>query len=117
MAKVLGIVKIKVEGRLMRSKQGATLQVGGLKATSSVGFKRYGYFNTFEPSQITATFAKTSDLDVIGLKALRSGTLQFEGDDGITYLVPNVDCTEGGQISDNDGGVSFTFEGDPAEVL
>ena len=117
MAAILGIVKIKVDGKLQRSLPGAKLQVGGYDRTSSVGHKRYGAYRTFIPSKLDFSVAKTADLDVRALKDLEGATLIFEGDDGRSYLVPNVDCVSGGEISDGGAGVSFSFEGDPAEDL
>jgi len=117
MAKVLGIVKIKVNGKLMRTVPGAKLRTGGRKHTSVVGHKRYGSFVEFEPSQVSFTIAKTADVNLKEIQDLEAATLIFEGDDGASYLIANADCTSSVEVSDNGGGVAFTFEGDEAEPL
>jgi len=117
MARVLGIVKIHLNGKLQRTVQGAKLRTGGHKHTSVVGHKRYGSFVEFEPSQVSFTIAKTADLDIKGIQYLEGATLVFEGDDGVNYLVANADCTSSVEVSDNGGGVAYTFEGDEAEPI
>jgi hypothetical protein len=117
MARVLGIVKIHLNGKLQRTVSGAKLRTGGHKHTSVVGHKRYGSYVEFEPSQVTFTIAKTGDVNLKEIQDLEATTLVFEGDDGVAYLVNNADCTSSVEISDAGGGVAFTFEGDEAEPL
>lgn len=113
--RVLGIIKVTINGKLLRTLSGAKMRPGGHKHTSVVGHKRYGSYVEFEASQVNFTIAKTSDADIKALQDVESATILVEGDDGVSYLIANAECTNSVEISDKGGGVAYTFEGDEAE--
>lgn len=114
MAKVTGIVKIYLDGELHRSKPDATLNVGGITKTAQVGHRLYGFSEEVTPSEVSFTLSHMADTDLITLRSFE-GTLRFECDTGVTYVISNATVTEPPELSGGGGDVSVTIMGDPAE--
>ena len=115
MAKVTGIVRIKVNGRLLRSKEGAELQTGGKERTAQVGHSVYGYSEKVVASQITCTLAHTADTSIAFLNNIVDATVLFECDSGVTYRVDNAFTTKPVSIKGDGGDLSLEMQGEPAE--
>lgn len=116
--KLLGRVKIVVDGVRYRTKKGARLKVGGTVRTPVTSTDGTVFFTEdIEPSELTFTVLHTVDTDAA---AIHSGstekTVQFIGDNGVSYSVGNGFSTTPPEIGD-EGEVSFTFVGDPAVKL
>lgn len=111
-----GQISIKLDGRLIRSKEGATIQIGGVRRTTSTDDQGRTYYQEkVYPAQVKATLIHTSDTD---LEALRNGVglvISFETDVGPNYMVRNAHFEEPGELSN--GEVQITFGGDPAEAV
>ena len=117
MSQVTGIVQVKVDGTLLRSKEGAKLMLGGRTRTAVSGYKLYGYSEKFEPASVEFTLAHVGGDDLVGISAKVSSTIEFITDTGDTYLIANAFCTKPAELSDGEGDVSFEFQGDPAEIV
>lgn len=112
MPKIYGLARIKMAGQLLRTKPGVTYRIGGLKRTMSVGHSVYGAFDTMVQGQIAFTVAKDAEHDQAFMRDFQ-GDITIEEDTGDAWVLPNA-CQVGDiQATDNDGGVSYTFEGDP----
>lgn len=114
MAKVTGIVKIYLDGELIRSKSGASITFGGYEKTAQKGHKLYGFSEEFVTSEIEFTIAHMADTDVAQLNAFE-GTLIFETDTGKSYTVANATTTSPGKLTGGEGDLEFTMMGEPAE--
>jgi hypothetical protein len=114
MAQQTGRITIKVDGDSLQSKEGASLQVGGIQR-EPVMSDQGGIFHKekFEPSMIQATLIHTTQTDLDTLRALTSATINFEGDDGVVYVVRGAFFTSAGELSN--GEISVSFAGQPAE--
>ncbi len=115
MAQVTGIVKIKINGNLYRSKEDAKLKLGGKEREAVTGFKVYGYTEKVVPSEVDFTIAHTADLDPQSLNAMTSETLEFECDTGPVYIVRNAFCTKALELTGGSGDLAVAFSGDPVD--
>lgn len=117
MAQVTGIVYVKVDGQLLRSNEGASLELGGKSREPRVGNRLYGFSEKVVPAKCEFTLAHVGGDDLIGLQDKVDGTLEFETDTGDSYLMANSFCTQPAKISGGSGEVPFIFVGEPAEKI
>ena len=113
MAQVTGIVKIFVNGSLQRSKEGATLDMGGKERSDVVGHAVYGYTEKVVASACKFTLAHTADTDLAELNDMVGATLKFETDVGISYLITNAFMIKPCSLGSG-GDVSCEMHGEPA---
>lgn len=113
MAKVTGIVKIYVNGKLYRSKEGASLKTGGKMREEVVGHSVYGYSEKVAAAELDATIAHMADSDIPEMNDLVDATLRFETDTGKTLMVANAFTSEPCELKSG-GDLSLKMKGDPA---
>lgn len=117
MAQVTGIVYVKLNGKMLRSKEGAKLELGGFERESVVaGGSHLGYTEKPVPAKVSCTLAHTADTDLIELRDFTNGTVTFETDTGASFLVANAYSTKPPDIAGG-GDVAMEFAGDPAEKI
>lgn len=114
MSQVTGIVYVKVNGALLRSKEGAKLNLGGKERSPVVGHSVYGFTEKVVPATVECTLAHTADTDLVALGALTGATVQFETDTGVTFVVANAFTTKTLELKGGDGEVTLEMNGDPA---
>jgi len=114
MAKVTGIVKVYVNGTLHRSLEGASLDLGGYEREMVTGHSVYGYKEKVMPSACEFVLAHIADVTLTDLGKVVAGTLRFECDSGVTYLVTNACVTKTLKVKGGDGEVEVEMQGDPA---
>ena len=108
-----GRVKVKMDGDVLRSKPGASLQIGGTKREAvpndqgTVDFKE-----STAPAEVKCTLVHVATTDLDAIRDYSNGTVQFETDTGVAYTMPNAFCSDIGELKD--GEVEVTFGGDPA---
>jgi len=117
MAQVTGIVYVKVDGELFRSKEGAKLSLGGKERSAQVGHSVYGYAEKVVPASLEFSIAHVGGDDLIGIQNKIDSTLEFETDTGDTYMVKDAFCTNPSELSGGEGEATFKFEGRPAELV
>lgn len=116
MAQVTGIVKVKVNGKLVRSKQGAKLMTGGIERTPVVASGALvGYAEKFVPATIECTLAHTADTKVDELNKLVEATVIFETDTGKRFTIGAAFTTNPGELSDGEGDLTLKMAGNPAK--
>lgn len=105
MAKVTGICYIRVNGKLLRSKEGAKLNdLGGKTREAVVGHSVYGYTETVVAPSVEATLADTADLKLKEIHDTTDATITFETDTGKQYVLSHAWCenaislTAGGDV-------------------
>lgn len=118
MAKILGRATVKMDGAVLMSHPGASLQLGGITRTTRTGNSVHGYSEQVQPSRLECRVSLTAQTDMAALRAAADVTLTFECDTGQTYVVGRAWLTEPPTITDgNDSNVGLIFEGDPAEEM
>lgn len=118
MGQILGEVTIRSNGKMLKTKKGATLNPGGYRRTSHMGPKGkiWGKSKETVPATIAVVIAADEDVDVIEINAIESATLTWEGDNGVSYMVTNASPQDVFTLSDS-GEITGTFEGNPAEKI
>ncbi len=116
MAQVTGIVFVKIDGELQRSKEGAKLILGGKERTAQTGYKVYGFSEKVVPATVEFTLAHVGGDDLEGLQNKVDSTIEFETDTGDTYLVANAFSTKPAELTGGEGDVALEYMGDPAEL-
>jgi hypothetical protein len=90
---VTGVVILRLNGKSIRSQEGATLEMGGYERKPrqadgiTIGFSR-------KPVEATvkADLVHTSISDLDAINNLDDGTLVFECDSGVVFTLANVFC-------------------------
>jgi hypothetical protein len=113
MSQQTGRVTIKLGNETLRSKPGASLQIGGITREFDVTDQLESYYRERpRPAQIKCTMPHFSDTDIIALQRWKNGTAHFTTDAGHTYTVANAAVSEIGDLAN--GEVDVTIMGDPA---
>lgn len=110
MAKITGRVTIKVNGKTLLSKRGATLDYGGVKRTPVVGSNQVnGYTEEIMAPMVNCTVSHTADTSLAELANYVDETLNFETDSGRTYVLSQAFLTDPPKLSENEGDVALAF--------
>lgn len=117
MGDILGQVVVRFNGKQLKTKKGSTLNPGGWKYTSHNGPNRiWGKSKEFVPSTVSVVIAADQDVDVVEINSMSNGTLTWEGDNGVDYMITGASPVDPFQLSDS-GEITGTFEGNPAEKI
>jgi Phage tail tube protein len=115
MGQVTGRVTIKLGSESLRSKAGATLNIGGITREFDVTDQLESYYiEKGTVATLKATMPHMSDTDLIALRNFKNGTAYYETDTGHLYTIPNASIATIGDLSN--GEVEVTVMGDPAQV-
>ena len=111
-----GTVTVRLNGKSQRSAPGATIDFGGLSRKTVIGDGQLlGWKGTPMESKVTATFEHCSETDVDLINGLDDGTLSFECDSGVSYLVRNAFSMNPPKLTGGDSsGLSCEFGGQAA---
>lgn len=108
-----GRVSITLDGDLIRSRTGASLQTGGVvREALTTDQGTIFYREDITPAQVTATVVHLGDTDVQGLRSLRDFTCKFETDTGVAWSISNAFVADVGELSN--GEFQLTIQGNPA---
>lgn len=113
--RVTGVAIIKANGVSMRSKGGAKLGLGGLERTAEYADGQL-IGSSAKPiaADLTATLTHTNQSDLDALNLIEDDTITFETDSGVTYIINGAFIVSPPELSDEAGGVSVHFMGQPA---
>ena len=109
---VTGIVILRIDGRSIRSKEGAKLDMGGFEREPEyadgqlIGFSRKPV-----AAMVSATLVHTGVSDLPALNELEDGTLTFECDSGPIFTVNGVFATKPPSITGGKGEVEVEYCG------
>lgn len=118
MPQVTGRVFIKVNGNLLRSKDGAKLvNISGVERTAVIGNEVYGYAEKVVAPSIECTLSHTADLKLKDIAAMRDVTCTFETDTGTTYILRNAWCESALSLTAGEGDVECKFTGVAVEEM
>ena len=116
MAKVTGVVVIQWDGTSLRTKEGATLSIGGKnREPEYASGQLIGFVEAPVGSTVSATLSHTAASDLRGLANGDSVTLIFQCDSGPQYVIRNAFLTEPPELAANGGGVTVNWTGQPAD--
>lgn len=113
MAQATGRVTIKLDGDVIRSRSGASLQTGGVvrePLTTDQG--SIFYREDITPAAVVATVVHIAETDIQALRALRDFTCTFETDTGVSWSISNAFVTEVGALAN--GEFELTINGNAA---
>jgi len=100
MAQATGRVTIKLNGDVIRSRAGASIQTGGIiREALTTDQGTIFYREDITPAVVTATVVHLADTDIQSLRALRDFTCAFETDTGDGWSISNAFVTEVGELS------------------
>ena len=116
--RVMGRAQIKVNGQMLDTMPGASLDIGGVsRATVTGSNKVLGFQETPKPSKLEVEIAVKPGTSLAAMGRWDDVTATFEADTGQTYVIPNGWCTEPPTTTDNDGKAKVVIEGPPAEEM
>jgi hypothetical protein len=114
--KATGRVSVKVNGVTLRSKEGASITIGGVTREPIPNDQgTVDYREETQPAEVTATLVHTAQTDLPALRNFTDGTVNFETDTKVVYVVSDAFTAEVGELSG--GEVQVTFGGNPAEQI
>lgn len=104
MAQIAGKVYISINGQRLRSKEGASLDIGGAARAPVISDSGVdGFTETVTVPKVSCKISLTDDIKLKELQAFR-GTLVFETDTGRVYTLQDAWCVnpptlEKGEVS------------------
>lgn len=117
--KKLGIAYIKVDGALLESMPGASIDVGGTVRTPVLGAgKVLGFSSATKEAVVECEIALSAGTSLTDLGKIEDATITFECDTGQSYVVTNAALADPPKATAADGGkVPLKFFGQPAVEL
>jgi len=109
MSQVSGRVYIAMNGARLRSKEGATLNIGGPERKPAISDSGVdGFVENLTAPMVECRVHHTADMSLAELQSFRDGTLTFETDTGRIYTLINAWCSDPPKLEK--GEVSLKFE-------
>ena len=112
---VTGRVYVKVDGQLLRSKDGAKLKFGNIEREAVVGNTVHGYVEKAVAPSIECTISHMADTSLTALQALADATVTFETDTGKNYILRNAWVSKQLELTGGQGELTLEFMGKTCE--
>ncbi|WP_181297029.1 phage tail tube protein [Pseudomonas sp. Q2-TVG4-2] len=110
-----GRATISYNGKRLRTKEGATLNLGGTGRTAEpLDDGSVGYFEATTAPELSCTVPLTQDLAVQELRDLVDANVVFESDTGQSWVIREAFTTNTISVGRD---VAITISGQPAEQL
>ncbi|MGA0569648.1 phage tail tube protein [Variovorax sp. VNK109] len=109
MSQVTGKVVFTINGKRLRSKEGAKLNMGGIArdpALSDSGVD--GYTEKYEVPQVDCTINHTADISLQEIQNFKDGTGTFETDTGRIFTLKDAWCAKPPEMTK--GEVTLVFQ-------
>lgn len=114
MSRKSGRVTVKVNGDVLTSAPGASMQMGGAQRAFEMSDQgTVHHQETLVPGQISCTLIHVAPTDLGALRAFVGGVVTFEDDIGVVYVMREAGTMELGDLSA--GNIEITFGGAPVE--
>ena len=119
MAKLLGSADIVVDGDVLQTLPGATLDIGGAVRTARNGTRSvHGFSETIKEATVECEITLPEGYSVKRLHDVTGATISFQCDSGQSYVIREAWCSEPPKINDGDDAkVTAMFAGPPAEEV
>jgi hypothetical protein len=117
MGQVTGVLYFRLNGAPLRVKEGSgKFDPGGFERPSQMaGSGRVGYTQKAVPAKVELTVIHMADTDILSLAGTVDADLEIQTDTGSKWLVPKATLTKPPELSEGEGEVTLSFEGDPAK--
>lgn len=112
MATATSRATVVVDNKTLRSKAGASMQMGGVTRKPAMT-DQLEVYNTEEviPGQIKCVMPHMADTDLPALRNFKNGTVHYTTNTGKVYTMANAFFVSMGDLQN--GEVEVTFAGDP----
>lgn len=118
MAQFLGRATIKIDGAVVETNKGASLDLGGVKRTAIVTGSKVGYAEELVPATVECETSLERGMSLETFRKLAGATVIFECDTGQSYVIRDAFVTDALNLKDGDGGnVAINISGAPAEEI
>lgn len=115
---ITGRIRISLKGKLLRSKAGAKLNLGGVQRNAVLGDSGpLGFSEETMPPSIEGVIMHTAGTDLEELKAITDENIPFETDTGVTYVLRNAWLENTVELTGGEGEVPVKFVGITAEPV
>ncbi|SMF85924.1 Phage tail tube protein [Tistlia consotensis] len=118
MTQFLGRATIRVNGQVIETNKGASLDLGGTKRNPIVTGLKVGYAEETVPAMIECETSLAAGMSLEDWRNLVDATAIFECDTGQSYVIRDAFVTEAITLKDGDGGnVALKIAGPGAEEV
>lgn len=119
MAQLLGRAYIKVDGDLLRSNDGAKIDLGGAMRDVITGSHTvHGFAEKIKASTVECEISLAKGDSLENLRNTTNATITFECDSGQTYIVREAFLMDTLTLTEGEGGkIPLKFGGQPAEEV
>lgn len=118
MGNILGEATIRTNGKTIRTMGGAELDLGGKENEAVTGAGQvWGFKSVYKAPSLSAKVAASEDTDFDELQNLSDATVDFDGDNGLRFLINRAFRTGTIKISESDGSFSLEMSGYTAEKV
>lgn len=116
--KFFGVATIKVDGGVLESNPGATLDIGGFTRSPVSTDRSHGFHETPKPANLECAIKVTKDTSLAALAAITDATISFTCDTGQTYVMKHAWIVEPPVLTGgDDGSTALQFASSPAEEV
>jgi hypothetical protein len=118
MPQFLGRATLRMNGQVIETAKGASLDLGGVKRNPVVVGRLVGYAEETAPAMIEGETSLARGQSLEDLRNFAGGTAIFECDTGQRYVIAEAFVTDAITLKDGEGGnVAIKIAGLPAEEL
>ena len=119
MARLLGSADIVVDGEVLQTLPGATLDLGGAVRAARTGTRSvHGYSETVKEAVVECEITLPSGYSIKRLHDITDATISFQCDSGQSYVIRGAWCIEPPTLKDgDDASVTIKFAGPAAEEV
>lgn len=107
MPQFAGRAKIRIDGRELRTLDGATLNSGGVSREAKKGYAVYGFTETVEEPTVECKIPLGVEDSLLAINAIKGATIEFVTDIGKTFMIVDAWCSEPCSLSGGDVDVKF----------
>jgi hypothetical protein len=112
MAQVTGRCYVKVNGQVLRTKEGAKLDnIGGVTREAVTGNEVYGFTEKVAAPSIECTLIDVGGFSLKDIHAITDTTVTFETDTGKVYILSHAWCESALSLTAGGGEVDCKFTG------
>ena len=113
----VGIVTITVNGNRYNSKPGSSFNPGGYDNEMQEGDQNIGYSQKRVPARVESTFMADSAFDIYQLRDLKDATVQFDTDNGLSFVLRSAWIESVPTMSGAGGDVPVVFVADSSDQI
>lgn len=115
--KMFGRATIRADGQVIKTHDGAGLELGGVKRTPRPGANDAdGFTEELTPSKVEFDVQIREGVSLTAIHAISDGVITFECDTGQVYVVNHAYSAEPPVIG-GEGKAKCVFQGPPAEEM